>query len=115
LKNRQVFAIVQATQTRLVTVMAEEHSPIDISGIPELLRIVEDVQLTRRPRVLTRGSKDVAVVVPVPVKAKRGRGRADDREAVLGTAGSWKGLVDADELKAQLASGRGSNRSPADL
>jgi hypothetical protein len=113
LKNRQVFAIVQATQTRLVMVMAEERSPIDISGIPELLRIVEDVQRTRRPRALTRGSKDVAVVVPVPVKAKRGQ--AGDREAVLGTAGSWKGLVDADELKAQLASGRGSNRSPADL
>lgn len=91
--------------------MAQEQTPIDISGIPELLAIVEEVEATRRPRVLRRDSKDVAVVVPVPVKAKHARGRASDREAVLSTAGSWKDLVDADVLKAQLASGRGSNRS----
>jgi hypothetical protein len=95
--------------------MAREQSPIDISGIPELLAIVEDVQATRRPRVLRRDSQDVAVVVPVPVKATHGWSRTTDHGAVLSTAGSWKGLVDADALKAQLASERGSNRSPADL
>jgi hypothetical protein len=95
--------------------MAEEQTPIDISGIPELLAIVEGVQLTRRPRVLRHDSKDVAVVVPVPTKPKHGRHGVSDREAVLSTAGSWKDLVDADALKAQLARERGSNRSPADL
>lgn len=95
--------------------MAHEQTSIDISGIPELLAIVEDVEATRRPRVLRRDSKDVAVVVPVPVKAKHGRNRAMDPEAVLSTAGSWKELVDADALKAQLAGERGSNRSLADL
>jgi hypothetical protein len=95
--------------------MAQEQTPIDISGIPELLAIVEDVQATRRPRVLRRDSKDVAVVVPVLARAKHARSPASDREAVLSTAGSWKDLVDADALKAQLANERGSNRSLADL
>ena len=52
---------------------------------------------------------------PVPTKPKHGRHGASDREGVLSTAGSWKDLVDADALKAQLASERGSSRSPADL
>lgn len=97
--------------------MAEEHKPIDISGIPELLRIVEEVRLSRRPRVLRRDREDVAVVVPMPAKSRRTR-RAptpEDRAATLAAAGGWKDLVDANELKEQLAAARGSNRPPASL
>lgn len=95
--------------------MAQERSPIDISDMPELLAIVEEVQATRRPRVLRRDSTDVAIVVPVPVKTKHARSRATDPDAALSAAGSWKDLVDAAALKAQLANERGSSRSLADL
>ena len=88
--------------------MAQEHSPIDISDMPELLAIVEEVQATRRPRVLRRDSTDVAILIPVPVKTKHARSRATDPDAALSAAGSWKDLVDADALKAQLADERGS-------
>jgi hypothetical protein len=93
--------------------MAEKYEPIDISNVPELVRIVEDVRLSRQPCVLRRDSEDVAVVVPVPTKGRRARRKAVDYEAVLGTAGSWRDLVDAEELKEQLTRARSSK--PFDL
>ncbi len=62
-----------------------------------------------------QADSNVRPQIPMPVQTKRTRSRVGDREAVLSTAGSWKGLADADVLKAQRASGRESNRSPIDL
>lgn len=45
--------------------MAAEH-PIDISSVPELVRLAEDVQQTRHPRVLRRANEDIAVLAPLP-------------------------------------------------
>ena len=45
--------------------MAAEH-PIDISSVPELIRLAEDVQQTRHPRVLRRANEDIAVLAPLP-------------------------------------------------
>ena len=45
--------------------MQREMKHIDISNVPELLRIAEEVQSTRQPRILTRDSEDVAVLIPV--------------------------------------------------
>ena len=47
-------------------------------------------------------------------QANRARIR-NDREAFLAAAGSWRELIDADELKQQIAESRGSTRPPADL
>ena len=44
--------------------MARELQPIDISGMPEVARLVDEVERTKRPRVLRRGDKDVAVLMP---------------------------------------------------
>ena len=38
--------------------------PIDISNIPELARIAEEVEATKTPRELKRENKTVAVIVP---------------------------------------------------
>jgi antitoxin (DNA-binding transcriptional repressor) of toxin-antitoxin stability system len=38
---------------------------IDISNLPDLLRLVEEVQASGQPRVLTRGDQQVAVLSPV--------------------------------------------------
>ena len=95
--------------------MAREQKAVDISGMPELVRIVEAVRSSRQPQVLRRDNEDVALVVPLPARRKRRRGTAADHAAVLATAGSWKDLVDAEALKEQLAAERGSDRSIASL
>jgi hypothetical protein len=64
--------------------MATEH-PIDISSVPELLRLAEDVRATRRPRVLRRAHEDSAVLVPLPV-SQRPATRSDRTTAAALTA-----------------------------
>ena len=46
--------------------MAAELTPVDISSIPELAHLADEVQRTRQPRRLRRGDKDVAVLMPAP-------------------------------------------------
>ena len=99
--------------------MQKEIEHIDISNVPELLRIAEEVQTTRQPRILTRDSEDVAVLMPVTPslqrQAKRERTKAD-YEAFLSAAGSWKGLVDPDKLIADIyESRRLSSKPPVEL
>lgn len=95
--------------------MAKERKSIDISGIPELLRIIEAVQLSRRPQVLRRENEEVAVLVPIPAKVRRLPRNSVNHDTILATAGSWKDLIDAEVLKEQLAAERGSDRSHAPL
>lgn len=96
--------------------MAEEPNPIDISNLPELLRIAEEVRATRRSRLLKRGNESVAIVTPVETRGGRAkRVTKPDREATLAAAGSWSGLVDAEALKEQIRAERGSDRAPASL
>lgn len=52
--------------------MAQELAPIDITNTPDLVRLVEEVQTTRRPRRLRRGDEDVALLMPLaPAPPKR--------------------------------------------
>jgi len=39
--------------------------PIDISHIPDLVRIVEEMKNTKEPRILKQGSAPVAMLVPM--------------------------------------------------
>jgi len=97
--------------------MTKELRPIDVSDIPELLRIAEEVGATREPRVLRRDRRDLALVVPIPgVRKTRGRVKSkDDMEAFLSSAGGWK-EVDTDKLVADIyASRRRSVRPPVRL
>ncbi len=99
--------------------MTEELSPIDISDMPELLRIVEEVRRTAKPRLLRRDSEDMAILMPTKPPSKRKPGRAKtkpDYEAFLASAGSWKGNVDTDKLIADIyESRRRSSRPPVEL
>src|SRR6266704_2910127 len=76
-------------------IMAKDINYIDISGVPDLLRIAEEVRTTRKPHILRRDSEDMAVLIPVTPtrhKAKRTKTRAD-YEAFHAAAGGWKGLI----------------------
>lgn len=92
--------------------MAEEFKPIDISDIPELRRIVEDVQTSRQPRVLQRDSENLAMVVPI---GKTRPHSLPDPAAALAIAGAWRDLVDGETLKELLRAERGSDRPLASL
>jgi hypothetical protein len=45
--------------------MQKETTPFDISDIPDLLRIAEEVQTSKVPRLLKHGNKAVAILAPI--------------------------------------------------
>src|SRR3989442_2164108 len=72
---------------------------LDITNMPELVRIAEEVEATKTPRELRRENKTVAVIMPArkaTPKKKRGKTKAD-YEAFLSAAGGWKD-VDTERL-----------------
>jgi len=98
--------------------MRREVKYIDISNVPELLSIVEEVRTTKEPHILRRDSEDVAVLMPVTStlrrRAKRAKTKAD-YEAFRSAAGGWKD-VDTDTLIANIYEDRRqSNRPLAEL
>jgi hypothetical protein len=98
--------------------MAERAKPIDISDNPELLRLAEEVRATNEPRILTRNSEEIAVVVPVVAHAKKRRSRMKtkaDYEAFRAAAGGWAD-IDTDKLIEDIYEARRrSNRPPIEL
>lgn len=50
--------------------MASEQQPLDITDMPELSRLADEVCQTGRPRVLRRAGEDVAVLVPLKPAAR---------------------------------------------
>jgi hypothetical protein len=51
--------------------MAREAAPVDISTMPDLTRLAEEVARTRQPRVLRHGDTDLAVLSPTPSPRRR--------------------------------------------
>jgi len=94
--------------------MSNDLAAIDISGLPELVRIAEEVAATRTPRVLIRRSEQLAVLVPVPpgpARRARRKSRAD-YEAFLSSAGSWSD-VDVDVFLVENAESRRRSSRPS--
>jgi hypothetical protein len=93
--------------------MTKELRPIDVSGIPELLRIAEEVGSTREPRLLRRNRRDLALVVPLPGTRRRPRRMKskEDMEAFLSSAGGWKD-VDTDKLVGDIYESRRRSVGP---
>jgi hypothetical protein len=44
---------------------APEQQPLDITGLPELSRLADEVQASQRPRVWRRANQDVAMLIPL--------------------------------------------------
>src|SRR5438874_6472506 len=75
-------------------------TPLDITNIPELVRIAEEVEATKTPRELRRENKPVALITPVTgaKKAKKQKTKTKaDYEAFKSAAGGWKD-VDTERL-----------------
>ncbi len=99
--------------------MVREATSIDISTMPDLARLADEVARTRRPRVLHRNNKAVAVLMPArrtPRRGKKGKTLTQaQREAVLSTFGAWKGHIDAEQLKREIKEARSDHRPPVNL
>lgn len=75
-------------------------TPIDISNLPDVLRIVKEVATTKTPRILKRDTETVAMLMPVgpPVKPeKKPAPTKANYKAFFSAFGSWKD-VDTDAL-----------------
>jgi hypothetical protein len=82
--------------------MANEPKRIDISRIPELLHLAQEVQSTNEPRILQQDSEDLAMLTPITPVAKRSvRGKptsADDPLwKLVGIGHSGKGDISANK------------------
>jgi hypothetical protein len=97
--------------------MAQEQQAINVSHIPALRELVEEVARTRQPKRL-RVDESHAEVVLTPVKPRGGRTDltpAEREELLRTTFGSWKGLVDPDRLKQELSELQRDETSPRSL
>ncbi|MHB8573756.1 MAG: hypothetical protein ACYDCQ_00340 [Dehalococcoidia bacterium] len=72
--------------------MVREAAPIDISDMPEVTDLVDEVQHTGRPRMLSHNKKSVAILVPaVRTASPRPVRTPDDPLAVVEqTAGIFR-------------------------
>jgi hypothetical protein len=79
--------------------MSTNPTPIDISNMPDLMRLAEEVDLTKKPRLLKRHKKTVAILIPVESSQTPKKKQAI--EETLALAGSWSDL-DWDEMEHEL-------------
>ena len=96
--------------------MLRKPNSIDVSRIPELLRIAEQVGKSREPRILRRDQEELAVVMPlarIPRRRRRVRVRTkEDLEAFSSAAGGWKDL-DTDKIVEEIYEDRRRSIRPA--
>lgn len=84
---------------------------MDVRGMPDLLKIAEEVRSSGEVRVLTRNNESLAVLMPVAPRKKRGKTKADF-DAFMASAGSWKDLIDTEQLVVDIRESRRRSTGP---
>ena len=93
--------------------MRSNLTPIDISHMPDLLDLVEEVEATKKPRELKRDDKVVAVLSPVVQKEKDAPKPTNATwQKSLAAIGSWSD-IDADKAIADIYKWREEGSRPA--
>jgi hypothetical protein len=85
--------------------MSRQLTPIDISHIPDFVRIVEEVETTNKPRELRRDNKPVALLTPIIENTEKW-------EKIKAVFGNWSD-ADADKLIANIHRWRAEGSRPA--
>jgi hypothetical protein len=80
--------------------MSGQLTPIDISNIPGLRRIAEEVEATNKPRVLKRDNTPIAILTPVKKKQSL-KAKQKAIKETLALAGVWSDLP-SDHLEEEL-------------
>ena len=95
--------------------MVREATPIDITSMPDLARLADEVARTQTPRILQRGGREVAVLMP-PRPGRRRRTKKpvspEDIDAARAAFGGWKGRINAAQFKRELKAARSDQRPP---
>jgi hypothetical protein len=95
-------------------IVAHEDETVDISKMPDVLRLAEAVHESNSPRILRRDDTEIAILMPLP-SGKRRRGKraktAADCEAFRAAAGSWKD-VDIEAFKDYIRDRHDASRRP---
>jgi hypothetical protein len=73
--------------------VARDIRVVDVSDLPDILRLAEAVQQSGHPRILRCDGEDLAVIFPIAASTRRSRkpraySEADDA-AFLAAAGGW--------------------------
>ena len=73
--------------------MAKERKPVDVSRVPELLRLAREVRDSGESRVLAHDDEELAILSPVPKEPRRTRKsgvvtRSDSLWDIVGMASS---------------------------
>jgi ribosome assembly protein YihI (activator of Der GTPase) len=68
-----------------------QPTPLDITNMPDLVRIAEEVKATNKPRVLKRDNTPLAILTPVKKKQSAQAKRKAIKET-LALAGTWSDL-----------------------
>ena len=81
----------------------KEAKGIDISKMPDLVALAEEVCKTGEPRLLKRDDEDLAILMPVGRTAKRSKGhpitKHDALWNIVGIGHSGKGDISANKHK----------------
>ena len=77
-----------------------QPTPLDITNMPDLVRIAEEVEATRKPRVLKRDNTPLAILTPV-TKKQSSKAKSKAVQDTLALAGAWKDLP-ADQMEEEL-------------
>lgn len=82
--------------------MARELQPVAAHTMTDVTRLVHEVNETGRPRLIQVGD-ELARLAPVRSRSRvvGRRPSPEQGSEALRAAGSWKGLVDAEEFKRQ--------------
>jgi hypothetical protein len=92
------------------------EAPVEITTNTDLLRVIEEVSQTRRPRIVSRDHEPVAVISPVRKHSSPRRPSGADIAATQAAAGAWRGLVDVARFKRENRRQKlVSTRSPVEL
>jgi hypothetical protein len=89
-----------------------QRTTIDITNNPELRRLGNEVRESGEPIVLQADGEDVAIVQPLDRSQPHLDFKPTEEQIriTMSAAGGWKGIIDPDELKAQIKAARGSKR-----
>jgi len=88
--------------------MVAERTVVDVDQSADLTHLVDLVRTARGVTILRSNGEEVAEVRPLKrTRSRRPRSRTEsDVEAFRAVAGAWKGLVDADQLIADIYADR---------
>ena len=94
--------------------VVREAKTVHVDSQVDLMRVIEDVQKDRQPRIVEKEGKGVAAVIDIDDlhKVLAAEPTAEDVKAAFAMAGSWSD-VDAKALKRSIREGRRTGSRPA--